>query len=97
MMSSSPIPSIADIKATPPGVLEGVLQYCEKKLISKSQGDSCSHPELENLKYLVELIREELGQTPGFGRKTSPRNVTVLETHRQHAPTISRSSLTEAA
>ena len=96
-MSFSPIPSIADIKATPPGVLEGILQYCENKLISKPKGDSCSNSGLENLRYLVELIKEELGQTPGFGRETSPRHVTVLETHRQNAPHTSRSSFAKAA
>lgn len=96
-MSFLPIPSIADIKATPPGILEGLLQYCENKLISKPKDNYCINPELENLRYLVELIKEELGQTPGFGRETSPRHVTLLETHRQNAPHTSHSTFAKAA
>ncbi len=53
--------SSADIKATPPGMLRGMLQFCDRKLRVFAKRKKTAHSEAEELRKLASLIRAELG------------------------------------
>lgn len=60
-MTCSPPLTIAEIKSTPPGALKGILQFCEKQLVSNRKRSVLASTELEEIQNVADLIRDELG------------------------------------
>lgn len=77
-MAFSPPLTIAEIKSTPPGALKGILQFCEKQLVSNRNRSVPASAELEEIQNLADLIREELGLYQVASNRFLQDNVAVF-------------------